>query len=251
MFNIITNFYNATTKQIINSHFSLTNILHNIHSHADRPEKISPHVVRQKCNLLIEYWQQQKAQEMVAEVSQLEQLAQNYPQYYGIIIKFLSGFVRNHTPYISQEGVNSSPKLTMVAEIQAVVTVIARIHRKKDSENTQLDLSHTDLRGANLKQANLEWTNLYHVNLAGANLCGANLSGAILSAANLCGANLSGANFSGAILSAANLSQANLTGANLSQANLYLANLHEANIDDAMFDGANLRETTFTKTDKA
>ncbi|MEA5565710.1 MULTISPECIES: pentapeptide repeat-containing protein [unclassified Anabaena] len=251
MFNVITNFYNATTKQIINSHFSLTNILHNIHSHADKPEKISPHVVRQKCNLLIEYWQQQKPKELVAQVSQLETLAQNYPQYYGMIIEFLSDFVRNHTPYISQEGVNSSPKLTIGAEIQAVVTVIARINRKKDSENTQLDLSHTDLRWANLKQANLEWTNLYHVNLAGANLSQANLSGAILSAANLCGANLSGANLSGAILSAANLSQANLTGANLSQANLYLANLHQASLDDVIFNGANLREAKFAKTDQA
>ncbi|UKO98699.1 pentapeptide repeat-containing protein [Nostoc sp. UHCC 0870] len=245
MFNVINDFYHATAKQIINRQFSLANILHNIYSHADKLENISPHIIKQKCNLLIEYWQQQKTEELLATVSELEPLAQNYLQYYETIIEFLSDFVRNYAPYISQAGVNSSPKLTMGAEIQAVLTVIAKIHRKTDSENTQLDLSHTDLRGANLKQANLEWANLYYVNLAGANLSQANLSGAILSAANLCGANLSGANLSGAILSAANLSQANLTGANLYQANLYLANLHQASLDDAILNGANLRQAKF------
>lgn len=246
MLNVINNFYHAMTKQILNSQFSLANILHNIYSPVYKYKNFPADVVKQKSNLLTEYWQQQKSQEFIELVFQLEHLAKNYPLYNGVIIKLLSDFVRNHVPDISPVSQN----FTICREIQAILTVIGNIHRKKDSENAQLDLSYTNLVGANLQKANLEWANLYCVNLAGANLSYANLSGVILTAANLCGANLSYANLSGAILGAANFSEANLTGANLSQANLYLANLQQASLDDAILDRANLRETKLDKKSK-
>jgi hypothetical protein len=246
MLNVINTFYHAITTQIVNNQFSLTNILHNIYSPVYKYKNLPADVVKQKCNLLTEYWQQQKSQEFIELVFQLEHLAKNYPLDDAVIIKLLSDFVRNHVTDISPVSQN----LTICPEIQAILTVIGSIHRKKDSENAQLDLSYTNLVGANLPQANLESANLYCVNLMGANLSYANLSGVILTAANLCGANLSYANLSGAILGAANFSEANLTGANLSQANLYLANLQQATLDDAILDGANLRETKLGKQSK-
>ncbi|MCF4966843.1 pentapeptide repeat-containing protein [Nostoc sp. CMAA1605] len=236
MLNIIIDFYHQSTKTIIHNQLSILNIIQNI----DFPQNISPDVIRQKCHLVTQYWQQQKTVEFLATITQLENLARNYSQYSWLILEFLSDFVRQHTK------INPSSTHQIRAEIQAILTVITQIHRQPETENAQLDLSHTDLRGANLQKANLEWANLYHVNLAGANLSQANLSGAILSAANLSGANLANANLSGAILSAANFSQANLTSANLYQANLYLANLQQANLDETILDKANLREAKFT-----
>ncbi|AUT04266.1 low-complexity protein [Nostoc sp. CENA543] len=236
MLNIIIDFYHQSTKTFIHNQLSILNIIQNI----DFPQNISPDVIRQKCHLVVQYWQQQKTVELLATVTQLENLACHYPQYSWVILEFLSDFVRQHTK------VNTSPTYKIRAEIQAILTVITQIHRQPEIENAQLDLSHCDLRGANLQRANLEWANLYHVNLAGANLSQANLSGAILSAANLSGANLANANLSGAILSAANFSQANLTSANLYQANLYLANLQQANLHETILDKANLREAKFT-----
>lgn len=241
MFNAIIDFYQTTKQEIISNQHFFSHIIRNIDIFDRRNRNISSHDVKKRCQLLIEYGEQQKHQEFIAGVFDLESLARNYPQYYDSILQFLSEFVQNYSPYISTEIVTEQPKLT--TEIQAVLTVIARIYNQENWENTQLDLSNSDLRGANLTNANLEYTNLYHVNLAGANLSYANLSGAILSAADLCGANFTAANLSGAILSAANLSQANLTDANLSGANLYLANLCQANLDHAILVGANLRET--------
>lgn len=188
---------------------------------------------------------QEKMENRLAVIYDLEQFSQNYPQYHWEVMELLTNFVQNQAAQMNQDQFNPNPSPTIPPDIQVALTVIGRRNTHQGESDGQLDLSHTDMRGANLNQANLELTNLYQVNLSQANLCGANLSGAILSAANLCEANLSGANLSGAILSAANLSGANLSGANLQQANLYLANLHGATLSDAILKGANLREANF------
>jgi uncharacterized protein YjbI with pentapeptide repeats len=184
----------------------------------------------------------------VAIINDLEQIAHNHPQYHWIIMEILTNFVRKNASYcISHNQAINNPSAKVRGDIQAALTVIARRDVKKDPENEQLDLSHTDMRGANLNEANLEQTNLYQVNLAGASLREANLKGAILTASNLQGANLHLANLKGAILSASNLQGANLSGANLHRANLYLAKLHGVILNDAILDGANLKEAKFSE----
>lgn len=183
----------------------------------------------------------------LAVINDLEQIAQNHPQYHWIIMNILTNFVRKNTIHVSQEEAINNLSVKVRADIQAALTVIARRDVNKDPENEQLDLSHTDIRGVNLNRANLQQTNLYQANLAGANLTEANLAGAILSAANLEGANLYLANLEGAILSAANLKRANLYLANLHYASLYLADLHGAILNDAILDGANLREAKLSE----
>ncbi|BDI18618.1 hypothetical protein ANSO36C_44200 [Nostoc cf. commune SO-36] len=183
----------------------------------------------------------------LAIISELEQIAQSYPQYHWIIIDILATFVRENALCIPQEKVTNNLSAKLRVDIQAALTVIARRDANKDPEGEQLDLSYTDMRGANLNGANLKQTNLYQANLAGANLKEANLAGAILSAANLEGANLHLANLEGAILSAANLERANLCAANLHRASLYLAALHISTLNDAILDGANLREIKFSQ----
>jgi hypothetical protein len=185
----------------------------------------------------------------LATIYDLEKIALNHPQFHWEIMKNLTDFVQNYAPYIRQTGNKPHPSPTICTDIQAALTVIARRDVKKDPENEQVDLSHTDITGANLCGANLEKINLYQTNLCGADLRGANLSGAILSSANLTGANLSGANLKEAILSAANLKDANLSRANLHRANLYLAKMHGAILNDAILNQANLRECQFSGLD--
>jgi uncharacterized protein YjbI with pentapeptide repeats len=164
----------------------------------------------------------------LAGISDLAQIAQEYPQFHWVIMVLLTDFIRYHAPYLPQEQVLNNCNITVRVDIQAAMTVIGKRDTNQDPINEQLDLSHTDMQGINLNGVNLEHANLYQVNLQAANLSGANLSKAILSAANLQGANLNLVNLEGAILSAANLDGANLEGANLDQASLYLAKLPRA-----------------------
>ncbi|WP_334991929.1 pentapeptide repeat-containing protein [Nostoc sp.] len=200
---------------------------------------------KERLKIAIEQLGNNTIETSLAVINDLEQIAQNYPQYHWIIMDILATFVRENAPYIPQEKVTNNLSTKVRIDIQAALTVIARRDVSKDPKNEQLDLSHTNIRGANLNKANLEQTNLYQANLAGANLREANLAGAILSAANLEGTNLYLANLEGAILSAASLKGANLEAANLHCASLYLARLHGAVLNDAILDGANLREAKF------
>ncbi len=237
------NYSKSLTKNLQNNQKPFLDIFPQKYFSYLRLNNFSHHLVKQQVTLAKKYWHNQQIAQWRETIHQLGKLAEDYPQSQGIIIEFLSEFVRHNAPYNSSAKAENSSTLALRPEIPTVCTIIAKISRQKSLENQQLDLSYTDIRGANLPGANLERANLYHVNLAGANLSQANLSGAILTAANLSGANLSGANLSGAILSAANLSQANLAGADLSRANLYLAHLHGAILDNTRLDGANLRDS--------
>ncbi|MBD2340131.1 pentapeptide repeat-containing protein [Calothrix sp. FACHB-156] len=197
--------------------------------------------------IVIEKLELENLEISLAVFDDLAKIAQAEPKVHWQIMKALTNFVRNNVPNQSQAEIQGNT-LTIRADIQAALTVIAHRNAKQDLENEQLDLSHTNISGAKLTEANLAQTNLYQTNLSGADLCSANLQGAILSAANLSGANLSGANLKEAILSAANLSGANLSGANLQRANLYLAKLDGAILNDAITTGANFRDTEFSQT---
>ncbi len=192
---------------------------------------------------------QQNPETSLTAIYDLEQIAHDYSQCHWTIIEHLTMFVRNNARNLSLEEVKNNPSPKIRPDIQAALTVIARRDSKKDPENEQLDLSHTDMRGANLCGANLEKANLYQSNLSQADMSGANLDGAILTAVNLKGANLEGTNLQGTILTAANLDGANLSHANLYRANLYLATLYGASVNHTIFNGANLREAKFSAVD--
>ncbi|WP_224086608.1 pentapeptide repeat-containing protein [Nostoc sp. MS1] len=202
-------------------------------------------VTNQSLKVIIKDLQHQAIGIRLSAVYELEQIADNYPQYHWLIIEALCHFIRHYASGISSSNLDYRSKLA----VQTALNVITRSNIKLNVENQQLDLSNTDIRGVNLRKAHLEGANLYRVDLSGADLSEANLCGSILTAANLAGANLAGANLSGAILSAANLSAANLTGANFTEANLYLADLRETILYETKFNRANLREVKFTTPD--
>ncbi|MBD6619399.1 pentapeptide repeat-containing protein [Komarekiella sp. 'clone 1'] len=247
MLTVIINAYSYMKSILLNDDSLLSKLFLKIVV-AQKPVKTTHHKsVKQRLKVRIEQLGNNPRETSLTIIHDLEQIAQDHPQYHWLIIDTLTTFVRENSPYMLQLELISNPLAKVPTDIQAALAVIVRRDAKKDPKDKQLDLSHTDMRGANLNSANLEDTNLYLANLSEANLSGANLKGAILSAANLCGANLAGANLEGAILSAANLEKANLSGANLYQANLYLASLHEAILDNAIFDGANIREAKFSE----
>lgn len=202
---------------------------------------------KQRLKTALTWLRNNKIDTNLVAINELEEIAQNHPQYHWVIMDILTQFIRNNSPYLPQEEISSYRSANIRIDIQAAITVIGKRDINRDPKNKQLDLSHTDLRGVNLNGANLKQTNLYQTNLSGANLAGANLSGAILSAANLSKTNLNQANLSGAILSAANLEGANLSAANLQRANLYLARLDGAILNDTLLKGANLREVQFSR----
>ncbi|MEH1944687.1 MAG: pentapeptide repeat-containing protein [Nostoc sp.] len=247
MLTVIIDAFHAMKNILPTNNSQLSKICLGIHAFQEKVNQTQYRSPKERLRIAIEQLGNKTIESNLAVINDLEQIAQNHPQYHWIIMQMLTNFVRENALYIPQEEITSNPSAKARADIQAALTVIARRDVNKDPENEQLDLSHTDMRGANLNKANLEQTNLYQANLAGANLREANLAGAILSAANLEGANLYLANLEGTILSAANLEGANLCGANLHCASLYLAGLHGAILNDAILDGANLRETKFSK----
>ncbi len=246
MLTVIINAFQGIKNILPTNNSQISKICLRIHAFKVKVNQTQHQSLKKRLRMAIEQLGNKTIETSVAVISDLEQIAQNHPQYHWIIMGILTTFVRENAPYMPQEKLTSNLSIKLRVDIQAALTVIARRDVNKDPENEQLDLSHTDIRGANLNRANLEQTNLYQANLAGANLTEANLAGAILSAANLESTNLYLANLEGAILSAASLKGANLEGANLHCASLYLAGLHGAVLNDAILDGANLREAKFS-----
>ncbi|MBD2725075.1 pentapeptide repeat-containing protein [Nostoc sp. FACHB-892] len=246
MFTGIINAFHSIKNILQTNNSQISRICLKIYDFQEKVQQTQHHSPKERLRIAIEQLGNKTIEISLAVINDLEQIAQNHPQYHWTIMDILTTFVRENAPFIPQEKVTSNLSTKIRVDIQAALTVIARRDVNKDPENEQLDLSHTDMRGANLNQANLKQTNLYQANLAGANLTEANLAGAILSAANLEGTNLYLANLEGAILSAANLSGANLSGANLHCASLYLARLNEVVINDTKLGGANLREAKFS-----
>ena len=247
MLTVIINTFQDIKNILPTNNSQLSKICLRIHAFQVKVSQNQQQLPKERLRIAIEQLGNKTIETSLAVINDLEQIAQNHPQYHWIIMDILTTFVRENAPYMPQEKVTSNLSTKVRVDIQAALTVIARRDINKDPENEQLDLSHTDMRGANLNKANLKQTNLYQANLAEANLTEANLAGAILSAANLEGTNLYLANLEGAILSAASLKGANLFGANLQCASLYLAGLHGAVLNDAIFDGANLREAKFSE----
>lgn len=241
MLTVIINYFHAVKNILSINNSQLSKICLGIHVFTDKFNQTQHKSPKERLKIAIEQLRNNTIETSLAVINDLEQIAQNHPQYHWIIMDVLTTFIRENTIHVPQK------EAKVRIDIQAALTVIARRDVNQDPENEQLDLSHADMRGVNLNRANLQQTNLYQANLAGANLTEANLAGAILSATNLEGANLYLANLEWAILSAANLKGANLKGANLHYASLYLADLQGAVLNDAVLDGANLREAKLSE----
>jgi hypothetical protein len=174
----------------------------------------------------------------------LERIAVDSKRDHPTVVEVLSAVVREHGQAPTQPGTgtaddgNSEPitpdelsTFRPPADVQAAVTVLGRLPRRKGVSRGDLALAHlegavlyiahlegaslasadllnatlymTHLEGAKLQYAHLEVTNLHGIHLEGANLEHAHLEGAILDGANLEGANLDYAHLEGAKLDAA------------------------------------------------
>jgi hypothetical protein len=178
----------------------------------------------------------------------LERIARDSERDYGVIMEFLTTYVRVNSPLTeegSQEPSKEVPRRLVKAspadfgrrpraDIQAILTVLGRRQgRYGDKNSVNLNLDVTDLRGVVLREANLTKVSLSGADLTKASLIQVDLRGAYLFEVNLIGANLSWAHLNGANLSWAHLNGANLSGANLSGANLVGADLRDADVSEA------------------
>ena len=109
--------------------------------------------------------------------------------------------------------------ITLAAtDVQAILDVLRRRKKQRETRGPQINLSGADLSGADLRGADLRKADLFDVDLRGADLRKADLfnvdlRGADLRLANLRGTNLYYADLRGAILNFANLSFTDLRGA--------------------------------------
>lgn len=184
----------------------------------------------------------------IGAVYALEQIARDSAELHWPVMEVLTAYLREHAP--AKRDADDVFRQRLLADHQAIATVLGRRKVRQDAVGQRLDLLQTDLHQANLGSANLRGANLHGANLHGANLGGANLRAAnlhaadlgeaILGRANLNGANLAGANLKGANLNEASLTDTNLNGANLGQASLRKADLSDANLQVADLRGSSL-----------
>ena len=154
------------------------------------------------------------------------------------VMEVLTAFIREGPKEPSDPG----DVLEIPADVQAAVTVVARLDAKRDIR--QIDLYGANLRAAELASATLAGANLAYATLAGAILAGTDLWGAQLDGATLAGANLRGADLHGADLHGADLTGADLASATLTDADLRSITATSANLRGADLTGARWREDT-------
>jgi len=125
----------------------------------------------------------------------LERIAKESKEDYWPIMEVLAAYVRSNASEAPKVPAGSTDVPPPRLDVQAVLTVIARLmpnrgNGKRESDGRVIDLHGTYLSGADLKNADLENANLEGAHLKKANLSGANLLGANLSGADLSGADL-------------------------------------------------------------
>jgi uncharacterized protein YjbI with pentapeptide repeats len=185
----------------------------------------------------------------------LERLARESPADQSQIIEILTGYIRQHAPWVptANAGVESETKPAAIrppADIHAALRAIGRRNRRNDHETTVIDLAGTDLRGVPFDRGNFTGacftkSHLDCADLSNSELVDSDFSHAWLDHADLTSAKLDGANFAHAHLKHAalrfsHLSGAKLRDADLSGANLFGATLDQADLWKAKFIGADL-----------
>ena len=134
---------------------------------------------------------------------------------------------------LDKQPVGDPSERSVPADVQAILTVLARLNTKHVEPGRRLYLRRTDLRGADLRD----------VNFGEAILIEADLCGVLLDHANLREANLALADFRCTILKNANLRGARLALADFRGADLTSADLRKANLDSANFQWGPIRLT--------
>lgn len=129
----------------------------------------------------------------------LERLARESERDHGPIIEVLAAFAREHARWSDGDVVSAR----IGADVQAILTVIARRHAPFDRAEIRIDLHGTSLARAYLPYAHFENAFLYESNFDGAMLQGANLRGAWCWKSSFAGATLEGAHLEGADLTEA------------------------------------------------
>lgn len=163
----------------------------------------------------------------IGAIYALEQIVEESPNYLKIVLDVLPVFVKQ-SEYCQDNEYNK----IILPEVQAAMTVIARI---KNKENTNVEkvysinLTRAKLKGVELTSANLVKADLREAELINAEISYANMQEAILNGANMQGANLKAVNLKIAVLSGVDFQGANLDGADLEGAVLWFANLQSTN----------------------
>lgn len=179
----------------------------------------------------------------------LERIAKDSPKDYQTIMEVLATYARENS-----QGLQSPDSRNLTADLQAVLTVLARRVAPSNTEDLQIiDLNNINiplaqLRGANFNGCNLAGADLRGCNLENANLSECNLEDANLESANLIYANMREANLTNsslgrACMRGASLDSATLSGADLTEALLEFASLLSVQANRANFKGAKLGET--------
>ena len=204
----------------------------------------------------------------------LERIAKDSNRDHWPIMEVLAAFVRENSPLDQVQLVEKSrawegdtgpsrnrdasevaeERVALGADIQAILTVIARRNTEHEEPSLRLGLYSSNLQKVWLREPLFGRAELSGSDLSGATLAGADLHEAFLVKTNLSEANLIRANLSGAILIEANLHQvmlgrANLQGANLKGANLHEAVLRDSFLRDADLSGADLRDVDLSGAD--
>ena len=181
--------------------------------------------ITQRFNDAIEHLGSDKAEVRLGGIYALARIARDSPKDHSSVMHVFCSYVRETT--------KRTPVEPVTAEVQAILTMIARRTLEHESDEDEIDLSEAYIPGVNLRGAQLE-----HVRLDEANLSRATLADAFLR-----GATLRGATFEDANLRNADLREADLTGADLRQAILRNSLLDHANIFGAKLNGATLLQT--------
>ena len=193
----------------------------------------------------------------------LERLARESSADQGQIIEILTGYIRQHAPWLppansTEIEAEAAPAIIRPpADIHAALRAIGRRNTHNDHETMIVNLSGTDLRSVPFDHG--DFTRAYFVkarldcaDLSRAELAGADFSHACLDHADLTGARLEGANFAEArlrhtALRFAQLSRATLRDADLSDANLFGATLDQVDLWKAKLVDASLWNTRLAR----
>jgi len=174
----------------------------------------------------------------------LERIAKDSEKDHWTIMEILISYIKTNSPITAKNQNNVHWRFDKITpDVQAVLTVLGRRHKKHEKEGEIIDLRYTYLPNADLKNADLQNAIFWQAVLNGADFKGANLEGASM------GAELKNAWFSGANLKNANFSKADLEGAYFGSANLAGVHFGRANLKNASFFRPNLEGVCFNDAD--
>jgi Pentapeptide repeats (8 copies) len=181
--------------------------------------------ITQRFNDAIEHLGSDKPEVKLGGIYALARIARDSPKDHISVMHVFSSYVRETTQRTKSEPV--------AAEVQAILTMMARRTLEHESDDDEIDLRDAFIPGVNLRDAQFE-----RVRLDGATLSRAQMESALLR-----GATLRGALLDDAYLRFADLRDSDLTGADLRQSSLRGALLDGADIFGAQLEGATLLRT--------